>query len=254
MGSRYTVQRGDTLSKIAARHGLPSWRMVYDSPDNAEFRRKRPNPNLIQPGDVLILPDPPSATAQIRLPWNFASRFELPQLVFLNPIARPDLLTLGPQLFQPSNPAFNFGSPTRGSGITLGGRFYDNPTTANGEPIYGGYGDGLKWTGKAILKYPWVENRVDALQEGAIDFAWRSAPWWRRGLEIGVGVGAGAVVLSLKPSREFVRDKLHGTDIPLSPLGLDWLSIEPRLGVDGDWGGVITFDLQNIVNPAPKKK
>ena len=81
MGTRYTVQRGDTLSRIAARHGLPSWRMVYNSPDNAEFRRKRPNPNLIQPGDVLILPDLPATTpptGRLFLPWNFASRFELP--------------------------------------------------------------------------------------------------------------------------------------------------------------------------------
>jgi len=31
--------------------------MVYDSPDNADLRRRRPNPNRIQPGDVLILPD-----------------------------------------------------------------------------------------------------------------------------------------------------------------------------------------------------
>ena len=89
MGTRYTVQPGDTLSRIAARHGLPSWRMVYNSPDNADFRRRRPNPNLIQPGDVLILPDLPATTppaGRLLLPWNFASKFELPQTVFLDPI------------------------------------------------------------------------------------------------------------------------------------------------------------------------
>ena len=134
----------------------------------------------------------------------------------------------------------------------MGGPFYDNPVTASGEPIHGGYGEALKWTGKAVLKYPWVQNRLDTLKNGAIDFAWRSAPWWQRSLEIGVGLGSGALLLSLKPSRDFIRDKLHGTDVPLSPLGLDWLSIQPRLGINGDWGGVITFDLQNIVNPAAK--
>ena len=61
-------------------------------------------------------------------------------------------------------------------------------------------------------------------------------------------------ILGMKPSRDFIRDKLHGTDIPLSPLGIDWLSIQPRLGVGGDWGGVITFDLQDILNPPTKKK
>ena len=106
---------------------IPSWRMVYNSPDNADFRRRRPNPNLIQPGDVLILPDLPATTppaGRLLLPWNFASKFELPQTVFLDPIPRPSLLTVGPQLFPPSPPAFNFGSPgSPGSRVTLGGPF-----------------------------------------------------------------------------------------------------------------------------------
>ncbi len=258
MGSRYVVKKGDSLSRIAARQGLPSWRMLYDSPDNAAFRRRRPNPNLIQPGDVLILPDEPASSpplGQLWLPFDFASKLELPRTLFLDPIPRPDLLRLAPQLFPPSRPSFNFGAPgSPGSGATWGGPVYDNPVNANGEPIHGSYSDALKWTAKAALKYPWVHQRLDALEDGAIDFAWRSAPWWQRGLEIGVGVGAGTLLLSLKPSREFIRDKLHGTDIPLSPLGLDWLSVQPRLGVGGDWGGVVTFDLQNILNPAPKKK
>jgi len=258
MGTRYTVQLGDTLSRIAVRHGLPSWRMIYNSPDNAEFRRKRPNPNLIQPGDVLILPDLPESSppaSRLILPWDFASKFEVPQTVFLDPVPRPNLFKLGPQLFPPSPPSFNFGSPgVPGRSVTLGGPVYDNPVTASGDPVHGGYGEALKWTGKAVLKYPWFSSRLDALKDGAVDFAWTSAPWWQRSLEIGVGVGAGTLLLSLKPSRDFIRDKLHGTDVPLSPLGLDWLSIQPRLGVNGDWGGVITFDLQNIVNPPAKKK
>jgi hypothetical protein len=257
MGSRYIVKSGDSLSRIAAAHKLPSWRMVYDSSDNADFRRRRPNPNLIQPGDVLILPDVPASSpppGRLLLPWDFASRFELPGTLFLDPIPRLSLLRLAPQLFPPSRPAFNFGVPSSPSGATWGGLVYDTPASPNGEPIHGSYGEALKWTAKAALKYPWVHQRLDVLKDGAIDFAWRSAPGWQRGLEIGVGVGAGTLLLSLKPSREFIREKLHGTDIPLSPLGLDWLSIQLRLGVGGDWGGVITFNLQNILNPAPKKK
>lgn len=255
MGTRYTVQRGDTLSSIATRHGLPSWRMVYNSPDNADFRRKRPNPNLIQPGDVLVLPDLPSTTppaGKLLLPWNFASKFELPQTVFLDPVPRPNLLKPGPQLSPPQNPAFNFGSP--GSSVTLGGPVYDNPVTISGEPVHGGYGEALKWSGKAFLKYPGVQSRLGLLKDGAVDFAWTSAPWWQRSLEIGLGVAGGTVLLTLKPSRDFIQDKLHGTDVPLGLLGVDWLSVQPRLGVDGDWGGVITFDLQNIINPPAKKK
>lgn len=52
----YTVQKGDSLSKIAKTFKINSWRAIYDHPANAEFRKKRPNPDLIHPGDVLFIP------------------------------------------------------------------------------------------------------------------------------------------------------------------------------------------------------
>lgn len=52
----YTVQPGDNLSSIAARYGLRSWQDIYFHPDNAPFRVRRPNPNLIYVGDTLALP------------------------------------------------------------------------------------------------------------------------------------------------------------------------------------------------------
>lgn len=61
MGTPYTVQPGDTLSGIARDHGFASWREIYDHEDNADFRRRRPDPNRISPGDVLMLPDRESA-------------------------------------------------------------------------------------------------------------------------------------------------------------------------------------------------
>jgi hypothetical protein len=56
MSTAYTVQRGDNLSVIAKRNGLRSWKEIYNDPENADFRRKRPNPNLIFPGDVVMIP------------------------------------------------------------------------------------------------------------------------------------------------------------------------------------------------------
>ena len=56
MAGQYTVVRGDNLTAIAKRFGLPSWRELYYSPDNTAFRTKRPNPNLIYPGDVINVP------------------------------------------------------------------------------------------------------------------------------------------------------------------------------------------------------
>ena len=40
----------------------PGWRAIYDHPWNAAFRRRRRNPDLIHPGDILYIPDPNEAT------------------------------------------------------------------------------------------------------------------------------------------------------------------------------------------------
>jgi hypothetical protein len=56
MSSVYTVQKGDWLDKIARNHGFESWRDLYYHPENAAFRAKRPNPNLIHPGDQIVIP------------------------------------------------------------------------------------------------------------------------------------------------------------------------------------------------------
>jgi hypothetical protein len=53
----YTVQKGDCLSSIAADHGFRDWKVIYNAPENADFRKKRPNPNVIHPGDTLFVPE-----------------------------------------------------------------------------------------------------------------------------------------------------------------------------------------------------
>jgi hypothetical protein len=55
----YTVKYGDTLSSIANQHGFSSWRELYYHPDNAAFRAKRPNPDKIYVGDVIMIPAAP---------------------------------------------------------------------------------------------------------------------------------------------------------------------------------------------------
>jgi len=52
----YTVRRGDSLSRIAWSHGFRSWQEIYNHPSNAGFKRLRPNPNLIFPGDIINIP------------------------------------------------------------------------------------------------------------------------------------------------------------------------------------------------------
>jgi LysM repeat protein len=47
---RYTVRRGDTLTKIAQRAKLASWRPIWD------LNKKIQHPNLIYPGQQLVIP------------------------------------------------------------------------------------------------------------------------------------------------------------------------------------------------------
>lgn len=69
----YIVRSGDYLSKIARDHGIADWHTLYHRSENAEFRRLRPNPNLIYPGDRLFIPEPTdrSAPAQTGGPARF---------------------------------------------------------------------------------------------------------------------------------------------------------------------------------------
>ena len=57
MAEQYEVKQGDCLSSIAKAHGLRSWKVIWDDPNNKAFKDARKNPNVLYPGDVLYLPD-----------------------------------------------------------------------------------------------------------------------------------------------------------------------------------------------------
>ena len=57
MSSRHVVSQGECLSSIATKYKFNDWHLVYDDPANADFRKKRPNPNVIFPGDQIVIPD-----------------------------------------------------------------------------------------------------------------------------------------------------------------------------------------------------
>jgi len=61
----YEIQQGDYLAKIASDHGLASWQTIYNAPGNAELRALRPNPNVLQPGDRVLIPDVAATTFSI---------------------------------------------------------------------------------------------------------------------------------------------------------------------------------------------
>jgi hypothetical protein len=57
MAEFHTVEQGEYLSLIAALYGFYNWRTIYGDPGNAKFRKKRPNPDVIYPGDQIFIPD-----------------------------------------------------------------------------------------------------------------------------------------------------------------------------------------------------
>jgi hypothetical protein len=53
----HVVQKGECISTIALANGFRDFRAVYDHADNAHLRKKRPDPNLIHPGDEVAIPE-----------------------------------------------------------------------------------------------------------------------------------------------------------------------------------------------------
>ena len=52
----YTVKQGDTVPSIARAHGFHDWRIIYNHKDNADLKSRRPNPNILFPGDKVTIP------------------------------------------------------------------------------------------------------------------------------------------------------------------------------------------------------
>jgi N-acetylmuramoyl-L-alanine amidase len=66
MSTVHVVKQGDCLYRIARQYGFADWRTIYDHADNEAFRSKRPNPNVIYPGDEIAIPD--KDVKQVSLP------------------------------------------------------------------------------------------------------------------------------------------------------------------------------------------
>ena len=57
MPAQHTVEQGEHLAKIAAKYGFRDYQTIWQHPNNASLRKKRPNPNVLCPGDRLFIPD-----------------------------------------------------------------------------------------------------------------------------------------------------------------------------------------------------
>lgn len=63
--TQHTVKQGEHATSIARQHGFFSFRTIWDNPSNAALRQKRKNPNVLLPGDVIVIPDRKDKTATV---------------------------------------------------------------------------------------------------------------------------------------------------------------------------------------------
>jgi hypothetical protein len=57
MPTTHTVVQGEYLSQIADRYGFQSYKTIWNDPGNATLKAQRQNPNVLLPGDQLVIPD-----------------------------------------------------------------------------------------------------------------------------------------------------------------------------------------------------
>lgn len=113
MPTTHVVRQGECFLLIARCHGFADFQRVYEHPDNAELRRKRPNPNVLFPGDSVVIPDRGSPKQKPNLSTGRSHPFTLKVpgrylRVALRdaqgaPLSgRPYLLTFGPEVIEGS--------------------------------------------------------------------------------------------------------------------------------------------------------
>ena len=93
MPTRHTVKQGEHLSHIAALYGFSDYKAIWDFGDNAELRKKRKDPHVLAPGDVVTIPAPRQKTvtkpAGTRHRFRFATTIMQLRLRLRDPFDRP---------------------------------------------------------------------------------------------------------------------------------------------------------------------
>jgi N-acetylmuramoyl-L-alanine amidase len=75
MGETHIVEQGEYLASIAKDYGFSDWHIIYDQPENADLRTRRPNPNVLLPGDQIFIPD--KEQKQEACPTEQKTRFQV---------------------------------------------------------------------------------------------------------------------------------------------------------------------------------
>lgn len=79
MPIRHTVAAGETLAAIAEQHGFARGAKLHRHPDNAGLRELRDNPDVLAPGDEVVIPDREEARVEVRVDTRHRFRLERPR-------------------------------------------------------------------------------------------------------------------------------------------------------------------------------
>jgi N-acetylmuramoyl-L-alanine amidase len=53
----HDVKQGETLIALAVKNGLESWQDILNATENAELKKKRPDPGILMAGDKVFIPN-----------------------------------------------------------------------------------------------------------------------------------------------------------------------------------------------------
>jgi N-acetylmuramoyl-L-alanine amidase len=77
MAGAHTVGEGDCLYSLAKLYGFPNWKTIYDAPDNADFKKARPDPNVLYRGDQVVIPDLVPSKKNVSCATNLSHKFQV---------------------------------------------------------------------------------------------------------------------------------------------------------------------------------
>src|SRR5216117_2469351 len=73
----HTVAQGESIASIALSYGFFDWQKIYNLPENASLKQKRPQPEILFPGDEVFVPD--LETKEYSKPTDQKHKFKLKQ-------------------------------------------------------------------------------------------------------------------------------------------------------------------------------